>query len=64
MIKSNNYIENFCKKQQNTAFVDVSKVMLDSSGQPRKDIFKSDGLHMNDQGYELWTSLVKPLIKE
>jgi lysophospholipase L1-like esterase len=62
MIKSNNYIENFCKKQQNTTFVDVSKVMIDSTGQPRKDIFMPDGLHLNDKGYELWTSLVKPLL--
>ncbi|MEN6385014.1 MAG: GDSL-type esterase/lipase family protein [Phycisphaerales bacterium] len=62
MLEANNYIEIFCKKQQNTAFVDVSKVMLDSAGQPRKDIFLSDGLHLNEKGYELWTSLVKPLI--
>jgi len=63
MFKTNKMIENFIKEQQNMYFVDVSKVMLDSTGQPVKDLYKEDGLHLSDKGYELWTSLVKPLIK-
>ncbi|MCE5340977.1 MAG: GDSL-type esterase/lipase family protein [Planctomycetaceae bacterium] len=62
MIETNKLIEIFCKKQQNIHFVDVSKVLLDSDGKPRKDLLKDDGLHLNDKGYELWTSLVRPLI--
>jgi len=64
MVKTNKLIENFCKHQKNIYFVDASKVMLDESGYPRKDILKDDGLHMNENGYQLWTSLVKPLIKQ
>ncbi len=62
MMQTNKLIENFCKEQQNTYFVDVSKGLLDSDGKPRKDLLKDDGLHLNDKGYELWTSLVRPLI--
>jgi GDSL-like Lipase/Acylhydrolase family len=62
MQKANELISNYSKKQKNMYFVDVSKVMLDSSGKPIKEIFSPDGLHMNEKGYELWASLVRPLI--
>ena len=62
MQKANELILNYSKEQKNVYFIDVSKVMLDSSGKPIKEIFHADGLHMNEKGYELWTSLVRPLI--
>ncbi|MBN1456409.1 MAG: hypothetical protein JW912_00985 [Sedimentisphaerales bacterium] len=62
MQKANELISNYSKKQKNMYFVDVSTVMLDPSGKPIKEIFRPDGLHMNEKGYELWTSLIRPLI--
>lgn len=62
MAEANKLIANFCKQQQNTYFVDVAKVLLNSEGKPRTDVLKDDGLHLNEKGYELWTSLVRPLI--
>ncbi len=62
MMQTNKLIENFCKEQENAYFVDVSKVLLDADGNPRKDVLKDDGLHLNEKGYEIWTSLVRPLI--
>ena len=62
MQEANGLISKFCTTQTNFYFADVTKVMLDASGQPRNDIFVSDGLHMNDNGYELWTSVVRPII--
>jgi len=64
MQEANNLIRKYCKSQNEIFFVDVSKVMLDETGNPRKELFKADGLHINEKGYELWTSLVKPLIKK
>ena len=64
MQEANKLIGRYCKQQKNMSFVDVSTVMLDISGTPIRDIFFSDGLHMNEKGYELWTSLVRPLIEE
>lgn len=63
MREANKLIAAECEKNENFAFVDVWPVMLGDDGQPRKDIFKEDGLHMNDKGYELWTELIKPLLK-
>ena len=64
MQKTNELISDFCTKQSGFYFADVTKVMLDSTGQPRKGIFMSDGLHINDNGYELWTAIIKPLINK
>lgn len=41
-------------------YVDVFSAMLDSSGQPRPELFLADGLHLNREGYRLWTRLLEP----
>jgi lysophospholipase L1-like esterase len=46
------------------AYVDVEPAMLGGDGKPRKDLFVEDGLHMNEQGEQLWARLVAPHITE
>jgi lysophospholipase L1-like esterase len=36
--------------------------MLGPDGKPRPDIFVEDGLHMNHNGYALWTEIVRPYL--
>ncbi len=43
-------------------FLDVSRVMLTTKGQPDPDIFVTDGLHMNEEGYRRWSELLRPLL--
>jgi hypothetical protein len=43
-------------------FIDVFAPMLDNSGQPRPELFGSDMLHMNAAGYELWQSIIEPVL--
>ena len=38
--------------------------MLGADGQPRKELFREDGLHMNAEGYKVWASALRPVIKE
>lgn len=44
-------------------FVDVFTPMLGADGAPRRELFLEDGLHMNREGYALWTSLIRPHIE-
>jgi len=60
--QANRLIAEQCSKDKRLHFVDVVKPMLDDMGQPRKELYRSDGLHLSDKGYELWTSIVKPLL--
>ena len=45
-------------------FVDIATPMLDANGQPRPELFGPDMLHMNRAGYELWTSVLAPILKQ
>jgi len=60
--KANRLIEAFCRTQDRVQYIDVTAVMLDANGQPRPEIFRPDNLHMNAQGYSLWTAIIKPIL--
>ncbi len=63
MREANKLIAADCVNNDKLTFLDVWPVMLDEDGQPRRDIFLGDGLHMNDTGYAEWVKLVEPLIQ-
>jgi lysophospholipase L1-like esterase len=44
-------------------FVDVHPAMLNEKGEPRPELFLGDWLHMNAEGYKIWTDLVRPWIE-
>jgi lysophospholipase L1-like esterase len=62
--KTNAMIEAYCRTQDRVQFIDATGVMLNARGTPRRELFRWDGLHMNAQGYELWTSIIKPVLME
>lgn len=43
-------------------FIDVMTPMLDAQGQPRAELFLEDMLHLNAEGYRLWTATVRPYL--
>ena len=63
MKEANKKIKKFMKKQKKAEFIDITKVMNDSKGNIRKDIFVEDMLHMTPEGYRLWTSVMNPYMK-
>ena len=63
MKEANKKIADFMKKQPNAAFIDITKVMQDTNGNVRKDLFVEDMLHMTPEGYRLWTSMMNPYMK-
>ncbi len=56
--KANALIEAFTKEQPGLKFIDVFHEMLGADGLPRPEIFSADRLHMNPEGYKLWTQIV------
>ncbi len=57
-LELNEKLKNLCGKYPDVAYANVWDIMLDREGQPRKDIFIGDGLHMNKKGYELWKKIL------
>ena len=56
---ANARIERMCREDDRLTFVDIDAPMLGPDGKPRPELFREDGLHLNEDGYRLWTSLLK-----
>lgn len=63
MMATNKLIYGFMKNKKNAVFVDIWDAMLEN-GEPRKDIFKEDNLHMNAKGYAIWVEKMNVLVNE
>jgi lysophospholipase L1-like esterase len=59
----NNLIKTEAENDKHLLFIDVWTPMLDEKGEPKKDIFLGDRLHMNAKGYEIWRETLAPKIK-
>jgi lysophospholipase L1-like esterase len=62
LIKGNELIKAWLQKQKNVVYIDVWESMLDAEGKPRQELFIKDNLHMNEKGYELWETLIRPFL--
>ena len=43
-------------------WVDIFTPMLNNDGKPNADYFIADGLHLNEKGYQLWSSILQSAI--
>ena len=62
MKDANAQIKTFLSKNKKAVFADVYSKMLDENGEPMKDIFLQDNLHMNAKGYAIWQKVLAPLL--
>ena len=56
---ANELIAGYINSHPRLKFIDVFPKMLGGDGLPRPEIFLADKLHMNAQGYKLWTEIVR-----
>jgi lysophospholipase L1-like esterase len=63
MHQANKLIRSYCESHPRCVYVDVWPAMLGADGKPRPEHFIADGQHMTPEGYKVWTSLVRPLLK-
>ncbi len=59
MREANLLIRRYAEYRKHVTYLDVDSPMLDPDGKPRPELFRDDGLHLNDAGYRLWTRLVE-----
>lgn len=63
VLAANALIASECRKEPRLAFADVYAPMLDAKGDPRRELFVQDMLHLNAAGYASWTRVVAPFLK-
>ncbi len=59
----NNRLEKYASKKNNIDFINVWPVMLNKEGEPIKELYIEDGLHMSKSGYDLWAGEIKKYMK-
>jgi lysophospholipase L1-like esterase len=62
MYAVNEAIAAWAYPQSTVKFVDVATPMLDSTGKPRPELLREDGLHMRPSGYAIWIAALKPVL--
>lgn len=55
------YME-YAVRQDHLEYIDVWSKMLDESGEPKKEIFLEDSLHLNKAGYDIWVEEIGKII--
>lgn len=60
----NAIMKDFAESSSQVTFVDVNSLLLNEDGSVNDELFESDNLHINRDGYLLWTSLLKPQLVE
>jgi lysophospholipase L1-like esterase len=63
MRSANEKIRRFTTTDPRLVYVDVFNPMLGADGRPRPELFRDDKLHMTAAGYELWRSILEPVVK-
>jgi len=60
---ANELVRQFTMADPKLSFIDVVPHMLGADGRPKPELYVDDRLHMNANGYELWTRLVRPYLR-
>jgi lysophospholipase L1-like esterase len=61
---TNRLIQQYAGSDNRLLFVDIFTPMLTKEGRPRADLCIEDGLHPNAECYELWASILRPILNK
>mgnify|MGYP001280264537 CR=1 FL=1 len=62
MKKANSIIKAYAENNDKVFYIDIASPMIGKNGKPRSDLFAKDSLHLNSNGYDLWTSQVNSFL--
>ncbi len=57
---ANARVRAIAEENSRVEYIDVDGPLLGPDGEPRRDLFVDDELHLNDAGYAIWAELVAP----
>ena len=64
ILQANKKLERFCKQEPNLHFISTRDKFIGVNGLPIKSLFLTDELHLNIDGYKLWSSVIKSKLIE
>ncbi len=57
-------IKDYCEKNEDLYFIDTYDRFASAGGEPDPGLFRDDMLHLNAEGYELWTGIILSALEE
>jgi hypothetical protein len=57
--EANRLIEKICSREPDCHFISTSRFFLGADGRPNDGLFMDDKLHLNREGYKLWSKVIK-----
>jgi len=60
---ANRLVESYAATHASFDYIDVFTPMLSADGSPRRELFRTDALHLNEAGYALWRTVIRPFVR-
>lgn len=60
---ANRLVQQYADVHPKVDYIDVFTPMLAADGSPRRELFRKDALHLNEAGYALWRSIIRPFVR-
>ncbi len=61
---ANDMVKAYSDENDGLFFIDTASALLDEYGDSRDELFIDDKLHLNAEGYKVWTSIIRPVLAE
>jgi len=62
MQKANATVKKYCDTHSHAEYLDLAAPLLGEDGTPIRDLYLDDGLHLSPEGYNRWTTIVRPRV--
>ena len=62
VVEANTQIRAFCEATPGLKFIPVREKLLGTNGEPREELFETDRLHPNAEGYKILTEAIRPFL--
>ena len=63
VMQLNDMVQTYAQGDPSLYYADTPTLFLSTGTPPSSSLFLSDGLHLNQAGYDLWTSVLHPIAK-
>ena len=60
---TNSLVRAYCSTAHRVGFIDINPVFFNTQGQPRSELYISDGLHFMPDAYRKITGILKPVLE-
>ena len=60
---ANRLVQDYAVSHPGVDYIDVFTPMLAADGSPRRELYAQDALHLNDAGYALWRTVIRPFVR-